>query len=88
MNSSGRRVLVVEDEVMVSWVLEDTLVDLGCEIVGPAARVAGCDADGRKDPGRIWPKGLPPPGIWHFGALKNPGVLPLIVPRCVGLPPP
>jgi CheY-like chemotaxis protein len=39
MNSSGRRVLLVEDEVMVSWVLEDMLVDLGYEIVGPAARV-------------------------------------------------
>jgi CheY-like chemotaxis protein len=39
MNSSGRRVLVVEDEVMVSWVLEDMLVDLGYEIVGPAARI-------------------------------------------------
>lgn len=41
MNSalSGRRVLVVEDEVMVSWVLEDMLVDLGYKIVGPAARV-------------------------------------------------
>jgi CheY-like chemotaxis protein len=39
MNSSGRRVLVVEDEVMVSWLLEDMLVDLGYEIVGPAARV-------------------------------------------------
>ena len=35
----GRRVLVVEDEVMVSWVLEDMLADLGCEVVGPAARV-------------------------------------------------
>ncbi len=36
---AGRRVLVVEDEVMVSWVLEDMLADLGCEVVGPAARV-------------------------------------------------
>jgi CheY-like chemotaxis protein len=42
MNSlfSGRRVLVVEDEVMVSWALEDMLAELGCEIVGPAARVS------------------------------------------------
>jgi AmiR/NasT family two-component response regulator len=36
---SGCRVLVVEDEVMVSWALEDMLAGLGCEIVGPAARV-------------------------------------------------
>ncbi len=35
----GRRVLVVEDEVLVSWVLEDILADLGCQVVGPAARV-------------------------------------------------
>jgi CheY-like chemotaxis protein len=36
---SGRRVLVVEDETMVAWLLEDMLADLGCAIVGPAARV-------------------------------------------------
>jgi CheY-like chemotaxis protein len=36
---SGCRVLVVEDEVMVSWALEDMLAGLGCETVGPAARV-------------------------------------------------
>jgi CheY-like chemotaxis protein len=36
----GRRVLVVEDELMVSWVLEDMLAELGCEVVGPAARVS------------------------------------------------
>jgi DNA-binding NtrC family response regulator len=36
---SGRRVLVVEDEVMVSWILEDMLAELGCEVVGPAAWV-------------------------------------------------
>jgi two-component sensor histidine kinase len=41
MNSglSGRRVLVVEDEVMVAWTLEDMLAELGCTVVGPAARV-------------------------------------------------
>jgi CheY-like chemotaxis protein len=37
---SGRRVLVVEDEAMVSWVLEDMLAELGCEVVGPAARIS------------------------------------------------
>jgi CheY-like chemotaxis protein len=36
---SGRRVLVVEDETMVAWLLEDMLADLGCAIVGPAAHV-------------------------------------------------
>jgi DNA-binding NtrC family response regulator len=36
---SGCRVLVVEDEAMVSWLLEDMLANLGCEVVGPATRV-------------------------------------------------
>jgi CheY-like chemotaxis protein len=41
MNNSlaGRRILVVEDEVMVSWTLEDMLATFGCVIVGPAARL-------------------------------------------------
>ena len=33
---AGLRVLVVEDEAMVSMLLEDVLGELGCEIVGPA----------------------------------------------------
>lgn len=36
---SGRRVLVVEDEAMVSMFIEDALQMLGCEVVGIAARV-------------------------------------------------
>jgi CheY-like chemotaxis protein len=42
MNSrlSGRKVLVVEDEMIVVWLLEDMLVDLGCAIVGPANSVS------------------------------------------------
>ena len=36
---SGRRVLLVEDEPIVAWLLKDMLVDLGCSIVGPAADV-------------------------------------------------
>src|SRR4029078_2691283 len=41
MNSAfaGLRVLVVEDEMIVAWVLEDMLADLGCAVIGPAARV-------------------------------------------------
>jgi DNA-binding NarL/FixJ family response regulator len=34
---SGRRVLIVEDQSMVAMLLEDTLAELGCEIVGMAA---------------------------------------------------
>ena len=36
---SARRILVVEDEVMVAWALEDMLANLGYSVVGPAARV-------------------------------------------------
>ena len=34
---SGRRVLVVEDEMMVLMMIEDMLADLGCESVSAAA---------------------------------------------------
>lgn len=36
---AGRRVLLVEDEMIVCMMLEDMLAALGCEVVGPAARV-------------------------------------------------
>lgn len=36
---AGLRVLVVEDEMMVSMLIEDMLGDLGCTVVGPAARL-------------------------------------------------
>src|SRR4051795_412878 len=36
---AGLRVLVVEDEMMVSMLIEDMLSDLGCQVVGPAARL-------------------------------------------------
>jgi CheY-like chemotaxis protein len=35
----GLRVLVVEDEMMVSMLIEDMLTDLGCTIIGPASRL-------------------------------------------------
>lgn len=35
----GLRVLVVEDEMMVSMLIEDMLGDLGCLVVGPASRI-------------------------------------------------
>jgi CheY-like chemotaxis protein len=39
------RVFVVEDEAAIALLLEDMLLDFGCIVVGPAARVAGaCDA--------------------------------------------
>lgn len=38
-NLKGLRVLVVEDEMMVSMLIEDMLTDLGCTVVGPASRL-------------------------------------------------
>src|SRR3569833_1655239 len=35
----GLRVLVVEDEMMVSMLIEDMLSDMGCTVVGPASRL-------------------------------------------------
>lgn len=35
---AGCRVLVIEDEAMISMLLEDTLVDIGCEVAGVASR--------------------------------------------------
>ena len=35
----GLRVLVVEDEMMVSMLIEDMLADLGCIVIGPASRL-------------------------------------------------
>ena len=37
---AGLRVLVVEDEAAISMLLEDMLLDLGCEVVGPAGRLS------------------------------------------------
>ena len=36
---SGRRVLVVEDELLVAMLLEDIVADLGAVLVGPATRI-------------------------------------------------
>jgi len=35
----GLRILVVEDEAAISLLLEDMLLDFGCEVIGPAARL-------------------------------------------------
>lgn len=37
--AEGRRVLIVEDEMTIALMIEDTLLDLGAEIVGPASRL-------------------------------------------------
>ena len=35
----GKRVLLVEDEAIIAFAMEDMLGELGCEIVGPALRL-------------------------------------------------
>ncbi len=46
---NGLRILVVEDEAAISLLLEDMLLDFGCEVVGPAARLsAALDAVARE----------------------------------------
>lgn len=37
---AGKRVLVVEDEMIVAMLIEDILADMGAEVVGPASRNA------------------------------------------------
>jgi DNA-binding response OmpR family regulator len=32
----GRKVLLVEDEALVAWLIEDMLIEMGCEVLGPA----------------------------------------------------
>ncbi len=36
---NGLRILVVEDEALAALQLEDMLTDLGCTVIGPAARL-------------------------------------------------
>ena len=35
----GLKVLVLEDETLVSMMVEDMLSDLGCQVIGPASRL-------------------------------------------------
>jgi CheY-like chemotaxis protein len=46
---NGLRILIVEDEAAISLLLEDMLLDFGCEVIGPAARLsAALDAVSRE----------------------------------------
>jgi len=36
---TGTRVLLIEDEMLVAMLLEESLAELGCEVVGPVARL-------------------------------------------------
>ena len=39
MTLAGKRILLVEDEAVIAFAVEDMLLELGCEVVGPAFRV-------------------------------------------------
>jgi CheY-like chemotaxis protein len=41
---TGRRVMVVEDELLVAMGLEDALTSLGCEVLGPFPSLAEANA--------------------------------------------
>ena len=47
---AGKRVLVLEDEPVVAMLVEDMLIELGCEVVGPAARLEEGMALARDEP--------------------------------------
>ncbi len=36
---AGKRILLVEDEAVIAFAVEDMLLDLSCEVVGPAFRL-------------------------------------------------
>lgn len=36
---AGKRILLVEDEAVIAFAVEDMLAELGCEVVGPAFRL-------------------------------------------------
>lgn len=37
---AGKRILLVEDEAVIAFAVEDMLTELGCEVVGPAFRLS------------------------------------------------
>ncbi len=39
-NLSGRRILVVEDDLMIAMLIDDVLKEAGCDVVGPLPRLA------------------------------------------------
>ncbi len=41
---AGRRVMIVEDELLVSMLIEDLLADLGCTVIGPFTNVSDAEA--------------------------------------------
>ena len=47
---ANRRILVVEDETIIAAFIEDILISLGCEIVGPASKLETAIRLAREEP--------------------------------------
>jgi DNA-binding response OmpR family regulator len=47
---TNKRVLVVEDEILVALLVEDMLADAGCVVVGPFSRVPQALAAAKTEP--------------------------------------
>jgi DNA-binding response OmpR family regulator len=47
----GRRILVVEDEIMIAMMLESALTDAGCDVVGPCSSLV--EANSAIDLGKL-----------------------------------
>lgn len=50
-NLAGRRILVVEDELMIAMLIDDVLKEAGCEVVGPMPRVTSALQAATAEPG-------------------------------------
>lgn len=46
---AGKRILVVEDEALIAVMVEDMLIELGSEVVGPAATIQAALALAEKE---------------------------------------
>lgn len=49
LSQNGLRVLVVEDEALIALLLEDMLIELGADVVGPFASLAAAVAAAGQD---------------------------------------
>jgi DNA-binding response OmpR family regulator len=45
---AGKRILLVEDEAIIAFAVEDMLMELGCEVVGPAMHLEEAEALARQ----------------------------------------
>lgn len=46
---AGRRILLVEDEVLIAMLLEDAFIEAGCQVIGPFGRFSEALAAARDE---------------------------------------